>query len=202
MAFTIRLARPGDSAAVAAIYAPAVIGRATSFEYGPPDAEEMARRIAKVHPSHPWLVAERGGEVVGYAYGSRHKERDAYAWSVDVSVYVRADLQRAGIGRGLYTALFAILALQGYRTAVAGATLPNPGSVGLHTAMGFRPVGVYEGVGYKLGRWHDVAWFTRPLGPREPDPPAPLPIPEVERRPEFAAALAAGAACMKEGDRP
>jgi phosphinothricin acetyltransferase len=201
MAFLIRLARPDDAAAVAAIYAPAVIGRATSFEYEPPDAAEMARRIARTHPAHPWLVAERGGEVIGYAYGSRHKERDAYAWSVDVSVYVRPEFHRAGVARGLYTALFAILALQGYRTAFAGATLPNPGSVGLHTAMGFQPVGVYEGVGYKLGRWHDVAWFTRPLGPRDPEPPAPRTIDAVERRPEFAAALAAGVACMKEGDR-
>jgi phosphinothricin acetyltransferase len=201
MAFTVRLAGPEDAAAVAAIYAPAVTGRATSFEYQPPDGAEMSRRMAQVRPSHPWLVAERGGEVVGYAYAGRHKDRDAYAWSVDVSVYVRADAHRAGVGRGLYTALFAILALQGFRTAFAGATLPNPGSVGLHTAMGFQPVGVYEGVGYKLGRWHDVAWFTRPLLPREPDPPAPLPVAEVERRPEFAAALAAGAACMK-GDRP
>lgn len=73
--------------------------------------------------------------------------------------------------------------------------------MGLHTAMGFRPVGVYEGVGYKLGRWHDVAWFARPLGSREPEPFAPLAIAAVERLPEFATALAAGAACMKEGDR-
>jgi len=202
MAFAIRLVRPTDAAAVAAIYAPAVIERAISFEFEPPDAEEMARRIAKTRPAHPWIVAERDGRVVGYAYAGRHRERDAYAWSVDVSVYVHSDVQRAGVGRGLYTALFAILALQGYRTAFAGATLPNPGSIGLHTAMGFRPVGVYEGVGYKLGRWHDVAWFARPLGAREPEPAAPLALDAVERLPEFAAALAAGVACMKEGDRP
>jgi L-amino acid N-acyltransferase YncA len=198
----IRLAGPGDAAAVAAIYAPAVIGRAISFEFEPPDAAEMARRIAKTHPMHPWLVAERDGEVVGYAYAGRHRERDAYAWSVDVSTYVHPDVHRAGVGRGVYTALFAILALQGYRTAFAGATLPNPGSVGLHTAMGFRPVGVYEGVGYKLGRWHDVAWFARPLLSRGPEPEAPRPLDEVAHRPEFAAALVAGAACMKEGGRP
>ena len=163
-----------DAAAVAAIYAPAVIGRATSFEYEPPDAAEMARRMAQDAPvaspgSSPSTAARWSATLT--AAGTRSATptpgRSTSRCTSAPTVH------RAGVGRGLYTALFAILALQGYRTAFAGATLPNPGSVGLHTAMGFRPVGVYEGVGYKLGRWHDVAWFTRPLGPREPDAAGP-----------------------------
>jgi phosphinothricin acetyltransferase len=113
---------------------------------------------------------------VGYAYASRHRERAAYQWSVDTTVYVRQGRQRRGVGRALYTALLGVLPLQGYVNAYAGVTLPNPASVGLHTAMGFQPVGTYRRVGWKLGRWHDVAWFQRPLGAGPVDdgvPPAP-----------------------------
>jgi phosphinothricin acetyltransferase len=185
----LRLAEARDASACAAIYAPAILERSTSFEYTVPTAEEMARRIAAVAPHYPWLVAERGGEVIGYAYGGRHKERDAYAWSVDVSAYIRGDCHRQGIGRGLYEALFALLALQGYRRAWAGVTLPNPASVGLHTAMGFRPVGTYEKVGWKFGRWHDVAWFGRALGPLDEAPAPPLSIAEARALPGWDQAL-------------
>lgn len=159
----IRLAAPADAAALAAIYAPFVTHGATSFEVDPPDAEEMARRIERVMAWTPWLVCEHQGEPVGYAYASKHRERAAYQWSVDVSVYVRADARRAGVADGLYASLFAVLVLQGFRNAYAGIALPNPASVAFHTAAGFRPVGVYQGVGYKLGAWHDVAWFERAL---------------------------------------
>ncbi len=195
MTVLIRLATPQDAAAIAAIYAPAVTERATSFELVPPGAEEMAKRMAGGHPAHPWLVAEQDGVVLGYAYASRHKDRAAYAWSVDVSVYVLPDAHRMGVGRGLYTALLGVLTLQGYRRAHAGATLPNPGSTGLHEAMGFRPVGVYESVGYKFGQWHDVAWFARPLAPLG-DAPPPLTTAEAARLPGFDEALRAGAACI------
>jgi phosphinothricin acetyltransferase len=197
MATVIRRAAAGDAAAIAAIYAPAVTGRATSFEFEPPDAAEMAARVARCHPAYPWLVAERAGEVIGYAYGSRHRERAAYGWSVEVSAYVRGDAHRAGVGRGLYTALFAILALQGYRRAFAGMTLPNPSSAGLHLAMGFRPIGVFEGVGFKFGQWHDVAWFGRDLAPLEGAPAPPLGLDAVEPLPAFGEALRAGAALIR-----
>ena len=187
---SLRLAEARDASACAAIYAPAVLERATSFEFAVPSTEEMARRIAAVAASYPWLVAERGDEVLGYAYGGRHKERDAYGWSVDVSAYIRGDAHRQGIGRGLYTALFALLALQGYRRAWAGVTLPNPASVGLHEAMGFRHVGTYEAVGWKFGRWHDVAWFGRALGPLDARPAPPLSIAEARALPAWNRSLA------------
>jgi len=172
----IRLATPDDAAPIAAIYAPAVTDGVISFELEPPDAEEMARRIVKTLARTPWLVCDHAGGVLGYAYASAHRERAAYRWSVDVSAYVRADVRRAGVARALYASLFAVLARQGFRNAYAGVALPNDASVGLHRAVGFTPVGVYRGVGYKLGAWHDVAWFERPLAPRVAEPPEPVPL--------------------------
>jgi phosphinothricin acetyltransferase len=185
----LRLAEARDASACLAIYAPAILERSTSFEYNVPTVDEMARRIAAALPAFPWLVAVRKGEVIGYAYASRHKERDAYGWSVDVSAYIRGDCHRQGIGRGLYTSLFKLLALQGYRRAWAGVTLPNPGSVGLHEAMGFRKVGVYEKVGWKFGRWHDVAWFGRSLGLEDGEPSQPLSVEEARALPGWNEAL-------------
>ena len=176
---TIRLARPDDGDVLASIYRPAVVERPTSFELEPPDGDEMARRVAKLAGKLPWLVYERDGAVIGYAYASQHRDRAAYQWSVDVSAYVSADAHRGGVGRALYTELFAILVTQRYRNAYAGITLPNPASEGFHHAMGFVDVGVYHHVGYKLGRWHDVLWLERPLLPSVVDPPPPRALSEM-----------------------
>jgi phosphinothricin acetyltransferase len=199
MTGVIRLATPADGPALAAIYAPAVAERATSFELDPPDGAAMARRVAALTDRTPWLVCEHGGAVVGYAYASPHRDRPAYQWSVEVSAYVHARAHRAGVGRALYESLFAVLALQGFRNAYAGVTLPNPASVGLHTAVGFIPVGVYHGVGYKAGAWHDVAWFERPLAERAADPPPPRPLAVMHADPEFRAALATGLPYLRLG---
>lgn len=123
----------------------------------------MRARIERTLPAYPWLVYERQGEVLGYAYGSRHAERAAYRWSADVSVYVRDDARRMGIGRALYSALLPLLCELGYHQAFAGITLPNAASVGLHQALGFTPVGMFRNVGYKLGTWHDVGWWQMAL---------------------------------------
>jgi L-amino acid N-acyltransferase YncA len=129
-----------------------------------PDAAEIARRIAAGQEQWPWLVADDGA-VLGYAYASQHRSRAAYRWSVDVSVYVAERARRAGVGRRLYQALFAVLTEQGFFNAFAGVTLPNEPSLGLHRAVGFEPVGVYRNVGYKLGSWHDTSWWQRTLRP-------------------------------------
>lgn len=169
----IRLAEARDGAALAAIYAPSVADSPASFELVPPDAAEMARRVSASLPFAPWLVLEEGAELLGYAYASRHREREAYQWSVDVAVYVRADQHRRGVGRALYTVLFDLLRDQRFHAAHAGITLPNPGSVGLHEALGFRPVGIYPKVGYKDGAWRDVGWWQLELLPRRDAPPPP-----------------------------
>ena len=160
----IRPADPArDAAACAAIYAPFVTGNWVSFELEPPGPEDMAGRIARYGASHAWLVAELGGAVAGYAYGSPHRERAAYASSCDVAVYVDPALARQGIGRALYATLLPLLADKGCHAAFAGIALPNAGSIGLHEAMGFTPVGVYREVGWKMGGWRDVGWWQRLL---------------------------------------
>ena len=170
---TLRLAAPADGAAIAAIYAPIVRDTAISFETSEVPADEVSRRIETTLRQHPWLVAESGGDALGYAYATTHRARAAYAWSVDVSVYLAAHARRRGVGRALYTALLDLLTAQGYINAFAGIALPNPASVGLHEALGFTPVGVYRAVGWKLGAWHDVGWWQRQLGTSDA-PPLPL----------------------------
>ena len=158
---------------MAEIYRPAVTERATSFEIDPPDANAMATRIESCLARFPWLVAEDEGRVIGYAYASPHRSRSAYQWSVEVSAYVSDRAQRRGVARALYEALFRVLALQGFWNAYAGITLPNEASDGFHRALGFAPVGVFRGIGYKLGRWHDVLWLERALAPLADAAPAP-----------------------------
>lgn len=174
---TIREADPErDAAACAAIYAPSVEGSATSFELDPPGPEEIAARMRRYQRTHPWLVTERRGEVVGYAYGCEFNPRPAYRWSTSVSVYVGAGERGRGLGRALYEELFARLRRQGFRMACAGITLPNPASEALHTRLGFEPVGVNREIGWKDGGWHDVGWYQLELAPApEGPPPEPLP---------------------------
>jgi phosphinothricin acetyltransferase len=170
----LRIATADDAASAAAIYAPYVRDTPISFESTPPTADEMRARIEDVLASHVWLVACRGTNVVGYTYGSQHRTRAAYRWSVDTAVYLERALHRQGIARRLYSCLFAILARQRYVNAYAGVTLPNPASVGFHEAMGFVPVGVYPRVGYKQGTWYDVGWWSRPLRECRDQPEEPL----------------------------
>jgi phosphinothricin acetyltransferase len=171
----IRAADPArDAPACAAIYAPHVEGSAVSFEERAPDTAELAARIQRYGASHAWLVAERGGEVVGYAYGTAFNERPAYRWSTSVSVYVAEDARGQGVGRSLYEALFDRLRERGIRMACAGVTLPNEASVGLHEALGFEPTGVNREIGFKEGAWRDVGWFQLELAPA-PDGPPPEP---------------------------
>jgi L-amino acid N-acyltransferase YncA len=160
----IRDAAVGDAAAIAAIYAPYVRETGITFELEPPGADEIARRIAKAQRRHAFLVAEEGGEVLGYAYGSTLRERPAYDLACESSVYLRRGLGRRGTGRALMEALLERLTALGFTTVIAGAALPNDASVGLHHALGFRDAGVWERVGFKLDRWWDVAWFQKDLG--------------------------------------
>ena len=159
----IRGAEAADAAACAAIYAPYVTDTVITFETVPPDEAEMAARITAAVDSHAWLVLLEAGRIAGYAYGSPYKARAAYRWSCEVSVYLELGRRRTGAGRMLYDELFTRLVERGFRTAVAGMTLPNDASVGLHRAMGFEPVGTYRRIGWKHGAWHDVAWTQRTL---------------------------------------
>lgn len=177
MDVTLRDATVDDGAACAALYAPFVRDTWVSFETEPPDADEMARRIETYQVRHAWLVAEAGGVVAGYAYATPYSTRAAYRWSVETSVYVAAQARGLGVGRALYEALLDRLRRRGYRRVVAGVALPNDASLALHRALGFREVGVLEGIGWKLGGWRDVARLqldlTAPVPDGVPDPPEP-----------------------------
>ncbi len=192
MTATIRLAGQADAVAIASIYAPFCEATAVSFEEVAPSSAEMARRIHATTERLPWLVLKDDGTITGYCYASPHRDRAAYRWSVDTTVYIGPEYRRRGVGRALYTAILAVLGRQGYAKAYAGVTLPNPASVGLHEAMGFRLVGVYRGVGYKLGAWHDVAWYQAPLRPERTAPEEPRPLSAVAGSREWMEAVAAG----------
>jgi L-amino acid N-acyltransferase YncA len=168
----VRDALEQDAAACAAIYAPYVTDTAITFETEPPSPADMAARIATAARAHAWLVLEQDGRVVGYAYGGRFNSRAAYRWACEVSVYLEPGRRRTGAGRALYNELLPRLAACGFRIAVAGMTLPNDASLGLHRAMGFEHVGIYRRIGFKLGSWHDVAWTQRLLADGE-GPPSP-----------------------------
>lgn len=186
----LRLARPDDAAEIQGIYAPVVEETVSSFEEVAPSAAEMRRRIERTLERLPWLVCEHGGAVVGYTSAHAHRQRAAYRWAVDTSVYVAESDRGHGVGRGLYEALFGILRAQGYVHAYAGTTLPNPASEGLHEAVGFEAVGTYPQIGYKDGTWHDVRWWHRPLGELPETPDEPVSIDEVVGTEAFDEALA------------
>jgi L-amino acid N-acyltransferase YncA len=193
MTSTIRLAcEHDDAAAVAGIYGPFCESTAITFEYVSPSADEIANRIRTITAQYPWLVLDDRGAVAGYAYASRHHDRAAYGWSVDTAVYVSPIYHRCGVGRALYTTLFQLLRLQGYFKAYAGITLPNSASTGLHEAVGFRLVGVYPGVGYKHGVWHDVAWYHLALQSERLNPDPPVPVSALAASPGWADAVAKG----------
>jgi len=187
----IRMAKPADAEAIAAIYRPIVADTVISFEFDPPDAAEMERRRNAITAFAPWLVFDERG-VLAYAYASKHRERAAYQWCADVSVYVAGDQRRRGIGRALYTSLLALLRLQGFYAAHAGITLPNAGSVALHEAVGFRRVALYPAVGFKMGAWYDVGWWQLELRQRIGTPAPPRTLAEAQRDAGWAAALHAG----------
>jgi L-amino acid N-acyltransferase YncA len=177
----IRIAATDDAAGIAEIYSPfCAADSPVSFEIIPPTVAEMRQRICKTLERFPWLVCEREGAIAGYVYAGPHRERAAYQWSVEVSAYIHPAHRRAGVARALYTALFALLRAQGYVTAFAGITLPNPASVAMHERLGFEAVGVYKGVGFKCGKWQDVGWWRLPLRPQPQNPSPPRSFRELD----------------------
>ncbi len=175
----IRHADPAqDAAACLEIYARYVDGSAASFEETVPSLNEFSQRIARISRTHAFLVAQDGERIAGYAYAGSHRERAAYRWTAETTVYLNPEYHRRGLGRALYAALLPLLERQGYRLLLAGITQPNPASVALHAAVGFEDVGVYRRAGWKAGAWRDVLWMARQLGPETSEtqmPPAPGP---------------------------
>lgn len=175
----LRLATPDDAAAITEIYAPYVAASAVSFETEVPDESEMRGRIEAGAGRYPWIVAEEGKAVLGYAYASAFRARAAYRFSVETTVYVAQDAQRRGIGRLIYATLLPTLEAQGFTQAIAAITLPNHASLKLHEWLGFTEAGVYRNVGFKLGEWRSVALWQRALAPLLDRPEEPRPLREV-----------------------
>ncbi len=161
--YNIRFIKPEDTQAVLGIYAPYITKYNTSFEYEVPTPEEFQQRIATITAQYPWLVCECDGVIVGYAYAGQHRARTAYQWSVESAIYIAEDFCGKGAGKLLYIKLFEILKQQGFVNVFAGMTLPNAKSEGLHKSCGFRDIGVFEKIGYKNNKWHDVRWMQLDL---------------------------------------
>lgn len=193
----IRVAVKADAASIQAIYAPVVENTIISFELEAPGVAEIEQRLQKTLEVFPWLVCEYQGQVIGYAYASKHRERAAYQWAVDVSAYVKEGFRGKGVGRALYGALLPILVEQGFYNAFAGIAMPNAASVGLHEAAGFKALGVYRQVGYKLGAWHDVGWWQRVLQPPTVPPRLVQPFQSLHETGAVATALQTGQVLLR-----
>jgi phosphinothricin acetyltransferase len=136
-------------------------------------------------------VADDGGRALGYAYGSRFRPRPAYQWTAEVTVYLHPEARGRGVATALYSALCDCLRRQGFFAAIGVITIPNPSSVALHEKLGFRRIGVFPRVGFKLGGWHDVGWWSLALGEPVESPPPPLPLSRLPER-DFQTALERG----------
>jgi L-amino acid N-acyltransferase YncA len=172
----VRAATADDAAAIASLYAPYVVGSIVSFETQPPDAAEMARRIAEADGLYPWFVACDGEELLGFAYACAFRTRPAYRFTVETTVYVADGAHRRGIGTLLYRTLLPVLEAQGFAQAIAAITLPNEASVRLHEAHGFSQIGTYERVGFKFREWRSVGLWQRALAPLSTRPEEPKPV--------------------------
>lgn len=178
----IRLANPTDAIAMLAIYSPYIRNTSITFETGVPAVANFANRIHSYLEHWPWLIYEKEGQVIGYAYASRYRERVAYQWSVECSVYIDEDHLRSGVAKALYAALLAILKAQGFTTVYAVINLPNDSSVAFHESMGFNYFATYEKVGYKLGKWKDVGWWQLKLNEYADEPPPPVKFSALDSR--------------------
>jgi L-amino acid N-acyltransferase YncA len=170
----VRIATAADADSILKIYAPYIENTSYTFETEIPTIDAFGERIKSYLQSWPWLVCEIDGIIAGYAYGSKHRERVAYQWSTECSVYIHDDFQRRGVAKALYTALIEILKLQGFRNLYAVINLPNEKSVAFHESIGFEYFATYKNVGYKLGKWKNVGWWQLQLNAydNEPSPPA------------------------------
>ena len=173
----IRRATADDAAAIASIYAPYVTASIVSFETEAPDEAEMRSRIESGGDLFPWLVACEGdAPPSGYAYACAFRQRPAYRFTVETTVYVAGGAHRRGLGTLLYRALLPVLEAQGYAQAIAAITLPNEASVRLHERLGFHQVGTYERVGFKFREWRSVGLWQRQLAPLSTRPEEPKPV--------------------------
>lgn len=176
----LRLARPEDAPELLKIYAPYVLNTTVTFEYEVPTVEEFAGRIRRTLERYPYLVAELGDRIVGYAYAGAFRSRRAYIWSAEASVYVRDGCHRLGIGKALYTELERILRRQNVASMAACISHPNRESIKFHSSLDFERVARFTKCAWKLGRWVDVVWMQKVLHESDTKPEDFIPFPELD----------------------
>ena len=176
----IRVARDADAAPILEIYAYYIISTSFTFETEVPSIEAFAQRITSYVENWPGLVYEVDGIIAGYAYATRHRERVAYQWCVESSVYIHDNYQQTGIATALYETLIELLQHQGFRNVYAGINLPNDKSVAFHEKCGFKWFADYRNVGYKLGEWKTVGWWKRQLNDYTIEPAAPIRFADID----------------------
>lgn len=194
----IRVATPSDAAKIRDIYAPFCESSAVTFEEEPPTEAEVVDRIESTLERYPWLVCERDGEIVGYAYAGPLRKRRAYEWVVELSVYVAESARRSSVGEALYESLFAILERQGVCDAYAVTTIPNPATVGFHERLGFDRLVDFPAMGYVEDDWYDIAWWRRSIAEKPADPDRPRSFPSVREDEDFEDLLRAGESRLEE----
>ncbi len=170
---SFRLAEEKDVADIHAIYIPFVQDTHVSFEYEIPSQAEIGQRVQKTLQHYPWIVAIEDNQVIGYAYAGSFRYRTAYSWSAESSIYLSPAAQGKGLGKNLYQRLLDLLKLQGFQTVYAGISLPNPISQRFHDSMGFDHLQVFQRIGFKKGRWHDVDFWQIVLDQKDDDPAMP-----------------------------
>lgn len=177
----IRIATIGDAAGMLEIYAPFILNSGITQETDVPSVNDFQNRIESTLIQRPWLVCEMNGEIAGYAYAGKHRDRRGYQWCVESSLYVSEKYFGSGVAHALYSALFEILKLQGFVNAYAVITLPNDRSTAFHEKFGFYYFTTYEKIGYKLGQWHDVGWWQYDVNPHTIDPADPILFSAIDR---------------------
>ena len=161
----IRPATLNDAQALLNIYTPYVLDTCITFETEVPSLIDFKRRIETILQKYPYLVLEVDNTIVGYAYATKYKERSAYDWTVETSVYIQQDVHAQGYGKRLYTALEQALKAQGIVTMLACITYPNDLSIAFHKKMGFEHVAHFEKLGYKFNAWRDIVWMKKVINP-------------------------------------
>lgn len=179
--FTLRLATVEDAPQILEIYTPYVRDTEISFEEEVPSREEFQARIGAVTAVYPYVVCENRGKICGFAYATRHRERVAYRFNVETSIYIAPECHGLHMGKALYLALFQLLRELGYYNAYAGIALHNPKSEGLHKSVGFSSMGIAHATGYKHGRWLDVVWLEKELQPHAAPPEEPRRISALDK---------------------
>ena len=176
----IRLATLEDAEALLEVYRPFIMETCISFEYEVPSLEQYRQRIEAISREYPYLVYEKEGRLLGYAYAHRYLERMAYSWDVEVSIYLAPEAQGRGLARLLYQGLEQLLALQQVKNLYACITGDNEHSIGLHQSLGYQLVGTFTRAGFKQGRWLDVVWLEKALEPKEEAPQPLIPFAQLE----------------------